>query len=230
MILQALVDYYERRAADADSGIARPGFSLEKIGFILLIDENGTLVNVEDIREQKGSKKTSIPMMLPQAVKRSSGIAANLLWDNAEYVIGLDTKGKPDRVVEQHQAFVARITDELLPECDDIGLQVVARWLSQSSEQLIEQVIRHIALEEIKTPGINMTFKLAGDPAPTLCQRPAVEMALNRPVSSEDSEGLCLVTGMNDVVARLHPAIKGVWGAQSVGANIVSFNLAAFTS
>ena len=38
------------------------------------------------------------------------------------------------------------------------------------------------------------------------------------------------MTGKADTVARLHPAIKGVWGAQSSGANIVSFNLPAFTS
>jgi CRISPR-associated protein Csd1 len=35
---------------------------------------------------------------------------------------------------------------------------------------------------------------------------------------------------MNAEITRLHPAIKGVWGAQSVGANIVSFNLRAFES
>jgi CRISPR-associated protein Csd1 len=38
------------------------------------------------------------------------------------------------------------------------------------------------------------------------------------------------VSGQADTVARLHPAIKGVWGTQSSGANIVSFNLPAFTS
>ena len=40
----------------------------------------------------------------------------------------------------------------------------------------------------------------------------------------------CLVTGDHVPVARLHPAIKGVWDAQSSGASIVSFNLDAFTS
>ena len=40
----------------------------------------------------------------------------------------------------------------------------------------------------------------------------------------------CLVTGVHAPVARLHPAIKGVWDAQSSGASIVSFNLDAFTS
>jgi CRISPR-associated protein Csd1 len=38
------------------------------------------------------------------------------------------------------------------------------------------------------------------------------------------------VTGESRPLARLHPAIKGVWGAQSSGASLVSFNQDAFTS
>jgi CRISPR-associated protein Csd1 len=38
------------------------------------------------------------------------------------------------------------------------------------------------------------------------------------------------VSGEAAVIERLHPAIKGVWGAQTSGANIVSFNLDAFNS
>ena len=44
------------------------------------------------------------------------------------------------------------------------------------------------------------------------------------------NEAVCLVTGERGPIARLHPAIKGVWGAQSSGASIVSFNLDAFAS
>jgi CRISPR-associated protein Csd1 len=44
------------------------------------------------------------------------------------------------------------------------------------------------------------------------------------------SHAACLVTGEGGPVARLHPAIKGVWGAQTAGASIVSFNLDAFES
>src|SRR5262249_8225385 len=46
----------------------------------------------------------------------------------------------------------------------------------------------------------------------------------------KNAEAICLVSGDKAPVARLHPAIKGVWGAQSSGASIVSFNLDAFTS
>ena len=38
----------------------------------------------------------------------------------------------------------------------------------------------------------------------------------------------CLVTGQKAPLARLHPAIKGVTGAQSSGASIVSFNVISF--
>ena len=41
---------------------------------------------------------------------------------------------------------------------------------------------------------------------------------------------MCLVSGEQAAPERLHAAIKGVWGAQSSGANIVSFNLDAFNS
>jgi CRISPR-associated protein Csd1 len=44
------------------------------------------------------------------------------------------------------------------------------------------------------------------------------------------SRGHCLVTGERGPVAKLHPSIKNVWGAQSSGASIVSFNAEAYES
>jgi CRISPR-associated protein Csd1 len=46
----------------------------------------------------------------------------------------------------------------------------------------------------------------------------------------ERKQAVCLVTGERGPIARLHPAIKGVWGAQSSGASLVSFNAPAFES
>ena len=43
-------------------------------------------------------------------------------------------------------------------------------------------------------------------------------------------ESICMVTGERDETEQVHAAIKGVWGAQKSGANIVSFNLDAFRS
>ena len=43
-------------------------------------------------------------------------------------------------------------------------------------------------------------------------------------------EGVCLVTGQHTEIARIHSLIKGVSGAQSSGAALVSFNAPAFES
>src|SRR5690606_15567496 len=42
--------------------------------------------------------------------------------------------------------------------------------------------------------------------------------------------GQCLLTGETAPIARLHPKIKSVTGAQSSGASIVSFNAPAYES
>jgi CRISPR-associated protein Csd1 len=106
----------------------------------------------------------------------------------------------------------------------------VARWLAQPSAVLLDQVVHHLDIQELKAPGTNLSFKLAGDPIPLVCQRPNVVRAIHRLTNRHEAARGCPVTGEADTVARLHPAIKGVWGAQSSGANIVSFNLPAFTS
>lgn len=66
-----------------------------------------------------------------------------------------------------------------------------------------------------------------------ICQKPEVKQRINALIAAEsetEMRGTCLVTGRNAPIKRLHSPIKGVYGAQTTGANIVSFNLDAFTS
>lgn len=48
--------------------------------------------------------------------------------------------------------------------------------------------------------------------------------------NGEEQTGICLVTGERTEIARIHRGIKGVPGAQSSGAALVSFNAPAFES
>ena len=57
MILQALKEYYDRKAADPDSGIAPLGWEQKEIPFLIVLREDGSLVRVEDTRENVGKKK-----------------------------------------------------------------------------------------------------------------------------------------------------------------------------
>lgn len=227
MILHALNDYYQRRQRAPNPQDRLPAFGLEEkeIPFVIEIDAEGQLVNLADTRTLEGKKKIGQRFLVPQGIKKTSGIAANLLWDTAEYVLGVDTKGKPERVVEQHAAFRARL--EALPEdaLRDAGIQAILTFLNTIDLKQLESLP---AWPDILAINPVMTFRLHGD-VELACQRPVV-VAATAQTSDEPPDGTCLVSGSPMAIERLHPAIKGVWGAQTSGANIVSFNLDAFNS
>lgn len=52
----------------------------------------------------------------------------------------------------------------------------------------------------------------------------------NLPREEKVIQGQCLLTGDETAIARLHPKIKGVTGAQAAGASLVSFNDTAYES
>lgn len=227
MILHALADYYRRKQADPDPAQRLPayGFEEKELPFILEIDGEGRLVQILDTRSGEGKKKIAQRFLVPQAVKKTSGVAANLFWDTAEYVLGIDTRGKPERVAEQHAAFRARI--DALPQTAlaDAGVAAVQAFLTSID---FHALAASPAWEEIKTTNPLLTFRRHGD-VELVCQRPAVTvLAADEP--DEETTVTCLVSGEQVAPERLHAAIKGVWGAQSSGANIVSFNLDAFNS
>lgn len=226
MILQALYDYYTRKSADPESGLAQPGFEWKEIPFIMELDVHGSPIQIEDTREGEAKKKRARSFLVPQAVKKTSGVAANLFWDNAAYVLGVDTKGKPKRVEAQHQAFIAKI--ESLPEStrNDAGVQAVLNFFRQANINLLSP---YPEWKEIVETAPNLTFRLQGD-VDLVCQRQAVREVVETWQDTTATNGLCLVVGETGEIERLHTAIKGVWGAQTSGANIVSFNLEAFNS
>lgn len=226
MILQTLYNYYQRKSTDPDAHMAPPGFEWKEIPFIIEIDAEGNPIQIEDTREGDGKKKRAHAYLVPQGVKRASGVVANLLWDNAEYMLGVDTKRKPERVVEQHQAFVARIESLPPSALHDRGVRAILRFLKRVDLSALSQ---YAVWQEIVETNPNLTFRLQGD-LELICQRPVVVEAIKSEDSVENKDGFCLVTGENDETERLHTAIKGVWGAQTMGANIVSFNLDAFNS
>ena len=228
MILQALSDYYRRKQADPDPANRLPayGFEEKEIPFILEIDGDGRLVQILDTRSGEGKKKVAQRFLVPKAVKKTSGVKANLLWDTAEYVLGIDTRGKPQRVAEQHAAFHAGI--DALPEAvqTDAGIAAVRAFLDHID---FDTLAACPAWEEIKTTNLLLSFRLHGD-VELVCQRPAVTTLSAGEEPDDEATVTCLVSGEQAAPERLHAAIKGVWGAQSSGANIVSFNLDAFNS
>lgn len=151
-------------------------------------------------------------------------MAANLLWDTAEYVLGLDARGKPGRVAEQLAAFRQRITD--LPESvrSDAGIIAVEAFYAGDWPRSLADDPMWSEVAELNPV---MSFRLNGE---LVCQRSAIVASSPSDAENGGVRATCLVTGQALVHERLHTAIKGVWEAQSSGASLVSFNLDAFTS
>jgi CRISPR-associated protein Csd1 len=221
MILQALKEYYDRKP-----DLPRAGFEIKEIPFVLVLKPDGTPVSLTPTYQGEGKARRAKQYLLPQAVKRSVDIAANLLWDNPEYVLGVVLKGNPTRVKDQHTAFKKRVDD--LGLTGDPGLAAVRGFLARPDKAALLESLGASWDELLKTPGANLSFQLAGQPR-LVVEQPSVQAAIATANTGTATE-LCLVTGNKDVTERLHTAIKGVWGAQSSGANIVSFNLDAFRS
>lgn len=218
--LASLVRAYERMK-DAPPF----GYSAEKIGFLISLREDGTVASVTDLREGDGKKKASKILFVPQPIKRTSGVAPNFFWDKSSYVLGV-TASEGKRTLEEHAAFVERHLDALKCE-DDAGLCALRLFLESWAPEKFD------SLEAQEMKDQNIVFALESDRLDRiyLHDRPAARALWARiGAEGERPASACLITGERAPVARLHPAIKGVWGAQSSGASLVSFNLDAFNS
>ena len=228
MILQELVRYYDRKSRDTDPAQRLPSLGLEDkdIPFVIELAADGGVVQLRDTRALEGKKLRAQSFLVPQGVKKTSGVAANLLWDSAAYVIGLDKVRKGKAELTPHAAFRARLA--ALPERAqaDAGLRAVIAALDRADWSVLHA---HPAWAEIQETNPVMSFQLTGD-VDLVCQRPAVAAAALPVADADARSGLCLVEGVTAPIQRLHSAIKGVWGAQSSGANIVSFNARSFES
>ena len=228
MILQELVRYYDRKARDPDPAQRLPSAGLEDkaIPFIIEVAADGRVLQLVDTRELAGKKLQARSFLVPLGEKKTSGVKANLLWDSAAYVIGLDKARKSQADVSPPAAFRARI--DALPEVtrDDAGVRAVLAALDRADWSVLAA---HPAWPEIVESNPVMTFRLVGD-LDLVCQRPAVIDVATRAAPGGERQLMCLIDGIPAPVQRLHASIKGVWGAQSSGANIVSFNARAFES
>lgn len=224
-MLASLVSAYDRMAERQEVPLF--GYSTEKISFVISLNEDGYPAGMPiDIREKQGRKLLARPMAVPQPTKRTSGIAPNFLWDKTSYVLGV-TAGEGKRLADEHAAFVSRHL-EALTDTEDDGLVAVRLFLQNWNPDQFKDLEWP---EEMKDQNVVFALESERLRGIHIHDRPAAKRLWNLASSSnEENKAVCLVTGEPGPVARLHPAIKGVWGAQSSGASLVSFNLDAFTS
>ena len=221
MILQALVDYYETLSASGK--IARPGWGPVKTSLasqVILLKEE----------VEKGEKKVLVPKIfdLPAQVKRTVGVAANFLYDNSRYIFGFDDNGKPMRSLECFASCKA-LHEKVL---DGVGSSAAKAVLVFFQNWKPEKAWEHPALQDYMDEllaGGNLIFRYDGQ---FVHEDPAIRQAWQEYYDQigDGPDMVCLVTGNTGSVENIHPSVKGVQGAQSSGAALVSFNAPAFCS
>ena len=105
------------------------------------------------------------------------------------------------------------------------AIDAVLRFLARPD--IDNALSRFPAWEEAKKTCAFLSFKL-GATDTIIFADPAVKALVNRMAApTGKAQTICLVSGQQDAVAKLHPAIKGVQGTNTTGGNIVSFNFSA---
>ena len=235
MVLQALNQYYEILASDPESNIAPFEYSSANVSFALNLSREGRLLNIFPLFEtvQRGKKTFDVPLRLvvPEQVKRSSGISTNFLCDNAAYVLGLSGKKEddPQYGLKRFEAF-RQLHITLLRDVDSPAAQAVLAFLNSYTPQTGNQypeIINH--LEELNAGG-NLVFKLDGESG-YIHEDPAIrEVWENYKGQTSGTLGQCLVSGETRPISRLHASLKGIKGANATGATLVGFNAPAYES
>ncbi len=237
MILQALYRYHQLlQERDGDS-MPGPEYSSVDASFEIQLNEQGHLVSVIPYVNEKG-KVDKRKYIVPKQEKRASGIKPYFLCDKAEYLFG--------EAISMRKACrdaMKNLWNEVLKEAteDSPERKAVFAFLDLEVNELAGQLgplISSDVMKQLQSGGLCvLKYAPSGE---FFHQNNRFLNAWERYYrnfsnlgSSTENKLMCLVTGEQmpiDQIARLHPNIKNIVGAQSAGAAMVSFNIESFRS
>jgi len=220
-ILASLARAYER-LPDAPPY----GYAMAKIGFLISLNDDGSVAHLIDLRAGEGNKRQPRMLAVPQPPKKAAGVICSFLWDKTAYVLGI-TAGEGKRLDQEH-AYFREYHRAALESASDIGLVAFRRFLDSWTPDQFHALGWP---EDLKDQNVVFALEAERRSNTFLHDREAARTlwASMQADASGESE-ICLVRGAKLPVARLHPSIKGIWGGQSSGGSIVSFNAAAYES
>lgn len=221
MIIQALTEYYDRKTADSQSSIAPLGWEWKELPFLIVIDEQGHFVRIEDTREDiNGKRKKGKTYLVPKAVKRTRGAIANWLYDSVDYVTGLPCEGKERDIDKKNALFLEHLHQ--LNDC--LIIRPVIEFINNREQVL--RIKEDEAWKELHDTSPFVSFQLVNDDMPIFDNKEVRDRynLLNNNNSEQSEKHFCLISGRKNVISRIHPPIKGVRDVNTTGGSIVCFN------
>ena len=229
LALQAL-SRFEVPGAEDDLFVPVP------LAFHIVLRADGAVLGVEPYDTTK-SRKT---VMTTRVRGRTSGISANFLVDQSEYVAGIyngpigkqDPKPRENRRLEKFAAFKVKWS-EFTSRAHVLGIAspgfdaVTAFFDKHDPNKPDPKLTRAlVGRTDLKAAGGDLTFFFGDNLIVETdeARRVLLELALQ---DLSPGDGTCMVTGRYGPVALGYDGIKGVPNTQSSGAALVSFNFEA---
>jgi CRISPR-associated protein Csd1 len=218
MILKALYDYYNRV-----DDLAPAGLEYKEIAFIIVIDFEGNFIRFEDRRIDK---KSCQKFLVAQHVSRTSGVKANLLWDNSSYVLGIyDDESKKDKSAKSFKAFKDKIEESLNKLPDNKELLAVNKFYQKDYAELLNTLKSDRLWSTIeKNQDKNLSFMINGGKS-IIAENIEIIQAVSQQGDDNqtDKGSICLITGKRSNPTIISTATS-IPGSQAT-AKLVSFQI-----
>ena len=232
MILQTLTAYYDTLLERGTPGVPRYGWSAARVSCALALSPKGEPQAVVSllVEAQRGKKTVEVPQVLqvPFQQEKGAGFNPNFLCDNAAFLLGLDTKGKPDRARKAFEAtreLHLRLLENAAGTAAKAVREFFLRW--DPADAAVHPVLAS-HLERLFEG--NLVFRIGGVYAQDDPELQAIwQTSYDRP-DPQDPVMPCLVTGRPAPIARTHPIIRGIRNAPTTGSKLVGFNDPAYES
>lgn len=196
MILRALYDYYHN-----SKNMPGYGLSVERIAFIIVIDNEGNILRIEDTRDSSGAENTFI-VKYPEA--RSSNVLPKYLYDFAPYVFGVPEDGsKKSNHIEKFNSFKNVVESAFSQFPDSPELAALHKFYQHSAEELQKMAAVHPLWKEIlKNKKSNISFRLNND-TQIIAEKTSIIPTDDPSLSDAGATGYCLVTGKKSILTPL---------------------------
>ncbi len=221
-ILQSLVTFYDRLDRRGDA--PKPGYAPVGISFAIPIEPDGSVGKAIDLRDPNTRRPTPADRMVPKVRDHNnSGKDPFLFWDNTGYALGLVKKemkrGTPSELFGHFRS------SNLDATCDAKSRELLAfrafltAWMPERGSEL------GIAEEDLDA---NVVFRFV-ETGLLIHEVPEAQTIWQKSLASDQEKRLCLVTGDQSPLARLHPKFPAL-EAGGNKAPVVSFNEKSFES
>ena len=243
MILKALYDYYKR-----SDEMAPVGMEYKELAFLIVIDEQGNFVHLEDCRLDANKFKV---FLVPKAVSRASNPVANFCWDNCSYVLNfseanLPLKNPPSDPLKlakkeeankkeiiknerNYQTFLNKVEEiaNALPKNELV--RALCLFYQKGNEAILSDLQKDLLWNDFcKNLTRNVSFRINGSLTIVPEDQQLVNFylkSINEPKENKDEKQICLITGATGPIVKTTSATH-ISGSQAT-AKLVSFQVSS---